>query len=113
MNTVYINNIYSNSALQCSYKNDVLYIQHSKHNSIIIDFSNSYNINLQIDNFNNDYCIPVYYQHKNSKKTVGYILSNNGAITSDSIGILIDILQLHFGIYADNNDIFNIISTIF
>lgn len=79
--TVYIKNIYNQSVLHCDYENDVLTIRHSKHNSIIIDFSNSYNIDLQIDNFNNDYCIPVYYQHKNSKKTAGYILSNNGAIT--------------------------------
>ena len=111
---VYIENtIINKSVLHCSYEYDILSIQHSKHDSIHIDFSNSYNIDLKLDTFENDYCIPVIYQHKKSRKTIGYILMNNGVITDESINILIDLIRLYFGIVVYNYDIYKILETMF
>lgn len=113
MNNVYIENAYNKNVLQCSYNYDILTIRRSKHNSIHIDFSNSYNIDLKLDNFDNDYCIPVIFQHKHSRKTIGYILCNNGCITDESITILIDLIKLYFDIVVYHYDIYNILETMF
>ena len=111
--SVYINNAINKAVFHCNYEFDVLTIQYSKHDSIHIDFSNSYNIDLRLDNFNNDYCIPVIYQHKQSRKTIGYMMCNNGCITDDSIDILINLIFLYFDISVYNNDIYEIIETMF
>lgn len=113
MNNVYIDNAINTAVLQCSYEYDVLMIRMSKHNSIHIDFSNSYNVDLRLDNFNNDYCIPVKYYHKHSIKTIGYILCNNGCITDESITILIDLIKLYFDIVVYHYDIYEILETMF
>ena len=97
--------------LQCDY---TLTIQLSKHDAIIINTALAYNIDLQLCDNEYDACVPVYDQHKNSKRVINYLMIHDGDYTLDAIQILIDIMY-QYGDYIDitQHDIYNIFDVAF
>lgn len=91
-----------------------LTIQLNKHDAIIINTALAYNIDLQLCDDEYDACVPVYYQHKNSKRVINYLMIHDGDYTLEAIQILIDIMY-QYGHYIDitQSDIYNMFDIAF